>query len=104
MRSLCVLAAVLSVLSCNESISDEGESVSVEGLDDMVNFPCSQAEAKSFVVNSTSSWTISIDSLDWLSLSRLKGRGGRYEITMTAQDNQREERSGALYLYGGCQC
>lgn len=95
-RSMCVLAAALSVLSCNESISDEGESVSVEGLDDMVSFPCSQAEAKSFVINSTSSWTISIDDLDWLSLSRLKGRGGRYEITMAVQDNPRSERSGAL--------
>lgn len=95
-RSLCVLAAALSVLSCNESISDDGESVSVEGLDDVTTFRSSSAEAKSFVISSTSSWTISIDDLDWLSLSRLKGRSGRYEVTMTAQDNPREERSGTL--------
>ncbi|MGN0189528.1 MAG: BACON domain-containing protein [Candidatus Cryptobacteroides sp.] len=98
-------ALLLSVFavstSCTGAGDVENESVSVAGLDEVVNFEAVPESAQAFAIESNVSWTITIKDLDWLSVSRLKGKAGRYEITMTASENAREERSGELTVQAG---
>lgn len=101
MPLICVMLAPFFALSCQDDIRDGEDSFSVEGLDEVVTFVSSAPEVRTFVVDATASWTISIKDLDWLSVSRLKGKAGRYEISLRAMDNVRGERSGEMTVSAG---
>lgn len=97
-----LLSSVLAMAaSCTGAGSVEDESVSVAGLDEVVIFEAVPESAQAFAIETNVSWTISIKDLDWLTVSRLKGKAGKYEITMTASENAREERSGELTFKAG---
>lgn len=100
---ISITLAPLLVLSCQDAALDGEGSFSVEGLDEVVTFVSSAPQEETFTVEASTAWTISIKDLDWLTVSRLKGKAGRSEISLCAMDNLRGERSGELTITSGGQ-
>lgn len=105
MHSLWALPLILAcAISCDQSGLEQEESVSIDGLEQSLTFPAVPTGDVSFTIASNVDWTISVDGLDWATVSPSRGLGseGTKTVTISPAVNMTEaERTGTLTVVAG---
>lgn len=102
MKYLFAIAAI-SLASCTAIDNSTDESVTIKGMEQEMRFEALPTSPVSFTIESNRNWVISIQDLDWIRVSSMKGKGtGKSEtILIDAIPNNGAERTGELTLTAG---
>ncbi len=97
-----LLAAI--AISCQEKPEEVKESVKIEGIGTSVEIAATPEADVTFTIETNVDWSIAKTSLDWLTISPMKGiaKEGVQTIALVADNNTLEEsRSGSFTLTAG---
>ncbi len=98
------LAMLATVFACEKPVEEKPaeDFLNVEGLQAETVFTYESAEAVTFTVESSKTWTIGKKNLDWLTVTPANGAANqKVTVTMTAQDNGETDREGTIEVYAG---
>ena len=99
-----LIYALAFAMSCSNNELEEKESVAIDGLPETIDLPSVPTGDITFTVTSNVNWSVSLQNLDWVSVSpsRGLGNGESVVVTISPQVNKDfESRSGKLTVTAG---
>ena len=99
-----LIFALAFAMSCSNNELEEKESVAIDGLPETIDLPSVPTGDITFTVTSNVNWSVSLQNLDWVSVSpsRGLGNGESVVVTISPQVNKDfEPRSGKLTVTAG---
>lgn len=103
--SLLALPLIVAfAVSCDRNELEEEESVTIEGLAETIEFTAVPTGDVTFSITSNVEWSISMENLDWVSISPSRGLGRNETtvVTITPDVNKDfESRQGTFVLRAG---